>query len=173
MSGRVKIKIKDKKPKIDVFKVIESRFKNMNELRDLIDMDPRKGLVRIRDGAGFREVERGGCLHRNYLNLLEDELGAKLSIDLIERYIKAAFFNELAKGDIKVCKSHKHHDGEECFGGGWFIVMAELPTGQISNHYENRYWELFNIPELDTAWEWDGHTSNEAADRIESYLKSN
>lgn len=88
MSGRVKIKIKDKKPKIDVFKVIESRFKNMNELRDLIDIDPRKGLVRIRDGAGFRGVERGGCLHRNYLNLLEDELGAKLSIDLIERYIK-------------------------------------------------------------------------------------
>lgn len=33
MSGRVKIKSKDKdkKPKIDVFKVIESRFKNMNE----------------------------------------------------------------------------------------------------------------------------------------------
>ena len=39
-------------------------------------------------GAGFREVGRGGCLHRNYLNLLEEELGAKLSIDLIERYIK-------------------------------------------------------------------------------------
>lgn len=88
MSGRVKIKIKDKNPKIDIFKVIEGRFKNMNELRDLIDMDPRKGLVRIRDGTGFREVERGGCLHRNYLNLLEEELGAKLSIDLIERYIK-------------------------------------------------------------------------------------
>lgn len=30
----------------------------------------------------------------------------------------AAFFNELAKGDIKVCKSYKHYDGEECFGGG-------------------------------------------------------
>lgn len=83
----------------------------------------------------------------------------------------AAFFNELAKGDVKVCKSHKHYDGEECFGGGWFIVMAELPTGQISNHYENRYWGLFNIPELETAWKWDGHTPNEAADRIESYLK--
>nr|UVX51274.1 MAG: hypothetical protein [Bacteriophage sp.] len=88
MSGRVKIKIKDNKPKIDVFKVIESRFKNMNELRDLIDMDPRKGLVRIRDGVGFREVERGGCLHRNYLNMLEEELGAKLSIDLIDKYVK-------------------------------------------------------------------------------------
>lgn len=57
MSGRIKIKSKDKdkRPKIDVFKVIENRFKNMNELRDLIDMDPRKGLVRIRDGAGFRK----------------------------------------------------------------------------------------------------------------------
>lgn len=90
MSGRVKIKSKDKdkNPKIDVFKVIESRFKNMNELRDLIDTDPRKGLVRIRDGAGFREVERGGCLHQNYLNLLEEELGTKLSIDLMDKYIK-------------------------------------------------------------------------------------
>lgn len=88
--GRVKIKSKDKdkKPKVDVFKIIEDRFKNMNELRDLIDMNPRKGLVRIRDGAGFREVERGGCLHRNYLNLLEEELGAKLSIDMIDKYVK-------------------------------------------------------------------------------------
>lgn len=90
MSGRIKIKPKnkDKKPDIDVFKIIKNRFKNMNELRDLIDMDPRKGLVRIRDGAGFMEVERGGCLHQNYLNLLEEELGAKLSIDLMDKYIK-------------------------------------------------------------------------------------
>lgn len=90
MSGRIKIKSKDKdkRPKIDVFKVIENRFKNMNKLRDLIDMDPRKGLVRIRDGACFREVERGGYLHRNYLNLLEEELGAKLSIDMIDKYVK-------------------------------------------------------------------------------------
>lgn len=67
MSGRVKIKSKDKdkKPKIDVFKVIENRFKNMNELRDLIDIDPWKGMVRIRDGAGFREAVGGrGMLGR-------------------------------------------------------------------------------------------------------------
>lgn len=60
MSGRIKIKSKDKdkRPRIDVFKVIENRFKDMNEPRDPIDMDPRKGLAGIRDGAGFREVER-------------------------------------------------------------------------------------------------------------------
>lgn len=83
----------------------------------------------------------------------------------------AAFFNEPGEGDIKVRKSHERHDGEERLGGGWFIVMAEPPTGQISNHYGNRYRESFDIPGLDTAWEWDGHTPNEAADRIGSYLK--
>lgn len=87
MSGRIKIKSKDKdkRPKIDVFKVIENRFKNMNELRDLIDMDPRKGLVRIRDGPGFREVERGGCLHRNYLNLLEESVYHDLAVHILNQ----------------------------------------------------------------------------------------
>ena len=84
----------------------------------------------------------------------------------------AALFNELAsQGKVKVCKSHRHADGEECFGGGWFIVMAELPTGQISNHYEDKDWDLFKVPELETSWEWDGHSPNEAAERIEAYLK--
>lgn len=90
MGGRIKIKSKDKdkRPEIDVFKVIGNRSKNMNEPRDLIDMDPRKGPVRIRDGAGFREVERGGRPRRNHLDLLEEEPGAKLSIDLIDKYVK-------------------------------------------------------------------------------------
>jgi len=35
--------------------------------------------------------------------------------------------------------------GEYCFGGGWFLVVAVLPTGQISNHYELKHWDLLNI----------------------------
>lgn len=91
----------------------------------------------------------------------------------------AAFFNELAYKrnndncdvDYDVHKSKRHSDGEECFGGGWFIVMAELPTGQISNHYELKDWDLFNIPEKEKANVWDGHTPQEAADRLENFLK--
>lgn len=85
----------------------------------------------------------------------------------------AAFFNALAKeGSIKICKSRRHSDGEKCFGSDdWFVVMAILPTGQISNHYESKYWDLFNIPESEIAFEYDGHTPNDAADRIERYLK--
>lgn len=84
----------------------------------------------------------------------------------------AALFNTFAANEtVPVYKSYKHSDGEDCFGGKWFIVVANLPTGQISNHYENRYWDLFKVPELSRAPEYDGHTPAEAADRLESYLK--
>lgn len=53
-----------------------------------------------------------------------------------------------------VHKSLKHNDGELCFGGEWFIVMAETPYGQISNHYELKYWDYFKIPEKEVANEW-------------------
>ena len=81
----------------------------------------------------------------------------------------AAFFNLLPKGLVH--KSKRHHTGEECFGGGWFIVMANLPTGQVSNHYELKYWDLFKVPEKEYADEWDGHTPQEAADRLYKYLQ--
>ena len=80
----------------------------------------------------------------------------------------AAFYNLLPKETVH--KSKRHHYGEECFGGGWFIVMANLPTGQISNHYELKDWDLFQIPEKEVADEWDGHTPQEAADRLHEYL---
>lgn len=81
----------------------------------------------------------------------------------------AAFFNLLPKECVH--KSKRHHTGEECFGGGWFIVMANLPTGQISNHYELKDWDLFQIPEKEFADEWDGHTPQEAAERLDKYLQ--
>lgn len=79
----------------------------------------------------------------------------------------ALAFNELAKNkEYKVHKSKKHNTGEECFGGGWFIVIAYLPSGQISNHYELKDWHLFQCEEKELADEWDGHTSQEVVKRI-------
>lgn len=69
----------------------------------------------------------------------------------------------------RVVKSWKHSDGELCFGGGWFVVAAELPTGQVTNHYEAKHWALFNVPE-ETPPAYDGHTPAEAADRLRSAL---
>ena len=69
----------------------------------------------------------------------------------------------------EVHKSLCHFDGEECFGGGWFIVVAILPTGQISNHYPVRDWDLFKIPEHEVAkYPFDGHTSLDVVTRLQS-----
>ena len=58
-------------------------------------------------------------------------------------------------------KSHKHHDGEAPFGGGWFIVGINTPEGQYSYHYEDKDWDLFYCQELEKAPEWDGHTDKD------------
>lgn len=67
-------------------------------------------------------------------------------------------------------KSKRHHDGELCFGGGWFIVVIMLPNGQISNHYKEEFWDLFQIPEVEIPPTYDGHTPAEAASRLLLYV---
>lgn len=67
-------------------------------------------------------------------------------------------------------KSWKHSDGEPCFGGGWFIVVTTLPTGQISNHYEEQFWDLFQVPEVDLPPEFDGHTPHDVLRRLRDYV---
>lgn len=104
--------------------------------------------------------------------------------------LNAAFFNLLHRMDnpgmlcdriYKVHKSWKHNDGEECFGGGWFIVGALLPEEpendvgdrrQISFHYPAQDWDLFKIPELQrAAFKFDGHTTEDVVKRIEQFIK--
>ena len=80
--------------------------------------------------------------------------------------------SEFAKPLYDVHKSTKHFNGEECFGGGWFIVVAILPTGQITNHYKMKDWDLFEIPVTDKAkYEFDGHTGIDVIERLEALLK--
>ena len=66
----------------------------------------------------------------------------------------------------------KHCDGNPCFDGNWFIVTAMLPTGQVSNHYKLEDWNLFDVPEVDLAPVWDGHTPEDAANRIEDWIRA-
>ena len=84
----------------------------------------------------------------------------------------ASMFNELAKqGLYDVHKSKLHSDGTIPFSDeNWFIVQAELPTGQISNHYEMKDWDLFNIPEKEKANPYDGHTPQDVAKRLREFL---
>lgn len=85
----------------------------------------------------------------------------------------AALFNEWSTNNkCSVHKSWRHYDGELCFGGGWFIVVAVLPDGQISNHYEAKDWNLFQIPETERAlFEFDGHTAQDVIARLTTYAQ--
>ncbi len=71
-----------------------------------------------------------------------------------------------ALGLYDVHKSWRHSDGELCFGGDWFIVSAQTPEGQVTNHYQTDDWALFAVPDRETAAEWDGHTPQEALSRL-------
>ena len=71
----------------------------------------------------------------------------------------------LAAG-VPVVKSWHHSDGEKCFGGGWFVVSAELPAGQVTNHYSADHWGIFHVPEVALPPEYDGHTPSDVADRL-------
>lgn len=62
-------------------------------------------------------------------------------------------------------KSRQHADGT--MYDGMFIVGIETPDGQATYHYDiDPYWNLFRCAELERAPEWDGHTPNQAIERI-------
>jgi hypothetical protein len=44
--------------------------------------------------------------------------------------------------------------------------MATLPTGQISNHYENKDWDMFECEGRDKADKWDGHEAKDVVKRL-------
>lgn len=93
---------------------------------------------------------------------------------MAELYDYRMLYNALAANAMpgRAVKSWKHSDGEPCFGGGWFVVYLDLPTGQVSNHYRAEHWDLFKIPAVGVAPKWDGHTPEIAAERLREYLQA-
>lgn len=68
----------------------------------------------------------------------------------------------------EVFKSRLHSDNT--MFDGMFIVMGYLDGMQFSYHVENRYWNMFKIPEQEMADEWDGHTSNDVLKIISEWV---
>lgn len=68
-------------------------------------------------------------------------------------------------------KSMKHSDGT--MYDGMFIVGINTPEGQATYHYDlEPYWFLFDVKELPKAPEYDGHTPNDAINRIMSLIRT-
>lgn len=63
--------------------------------------------------------------------------------------------------------SKEHADGT--MYDGMFIAGIHLPCGDVTYHIEGEYWELFSdLPYLNRAPTFDGHTPNDVLDRITS-----
>lgn len=60
----------------------------------------------------------------------------------------------------------KLHDTGDMYDG-MFIVGLETPQGQATYHYDiDPYWDMFKVKELEKAPKWDGHTPQDAIERI-------
>lgn len=79
---------------------------------------------------------------------------------------RAVLFSIICNQNNKIAwKSPKHSDGT--MYEGMFIVGINTPFGQATYHYDiNPYWNYFDVPMLEKAPEWDGHTPKEAIDRL-------
>jgi len=188
---RTKVEVADSNTTNGYFVISDDADVKYGEYKDAIKFNS------IADAKWFAEVNLDGnwtVLDTSNLSSKQISDGYHTFQELYQfRFLyNALLFNEWGKGftdqeRIKVSesgfpitnkvkydvhKSWKHSDGEWCFGEPkkYFIVVAELPTGQISNHYKAEYWDMFDIPEKDLANKFDGHTAEDVMKMMESFL---
>lgn len=131
-------------------RITEEQLKVLENLEDV-----QKDIDKLKDS----EVEKISDGYHTFDELYE-----------FRKAYNSTLFNLWAELDrYEVHKSKLHHDGEKPFDGGWFIVAAKLPEGQISNHYEMKDWDLFQIPEEPKAkFPFDDHTEEDVIKRLKA-----
>lgn len=85
-------------------------------------------------------------------------------------YHRAVLFSIIVSAYPQLCwKSRKHSDGT--MFDNMFIVGINTPEGPATYHYYNDLWDLFKCKVIHKAPKWDGHTSQQAIQRIASLQK--
>lgn len=148
-------------------------FNNALENRYLNYEFEKRGLPRLDEMSldCHRALEAQGNVIRD---VLYEQPAVEINGDTSDGYHtfnelyhhRAVLFSVIVKAfPDKAWKSKKHHDGT--MYDGMFIVGIETPRGQATYHYDiDPYWDIFECPELERAPEWDGHTPEEAVNRI-------
>lgn len=79
---------------------------------------------------------------------------------------RAILFSAICNAMPDKAWKSKLHDTGDMFDG-MFIVGIETPDGQATYHYDiDPYWDMFKVKELEKAPKWDGHTPQDAIERI-------
>lgn len=81
----------------------------------------------------------------------------------------ALFIALITTTDLYSWRSFKHDDGSKY--DGWFIAGIDLPTGTISYHLPEKYWDRLTgyCEPLDKAPKWDGHTPADVVERLNKW----
>ena len=94
--------------------------------------------------------------HRMALNAFLFKMMYKLDLQVREDEANEAPY---------IMKSKLHNDGT--MFEGYFIVFVNTNVGQISYHYDLKYWDSFKIPAVERIpYEYDGHGSKEVIERL-------
>jgi len=146
--------------------------KKIEEVQELVNvLGDSKGSI----SDGFHSFNELYEFRKLYNALLFNEWAKQIDVKYHFVKNKHGLLKEevlYKKYKYDVHKSIRHNDGELCFGGGWFVVVAVLPSGQITNHYKMEDWDLFKIPQVVKAkYEFDGHTSQDVLVRMLDLIK--
>lgn len=108
-----------------------------------------------------------------YIKEAESGLGSDIKDDF--HTMSELYFNRLVLFSVIVnsnkeisWKSKKHDNGTKI--DGFFIVGIETPMGQYTYHYQDKYWDLFNVQELEYGKKYDFHTKEDIG-RLLSLVK--
>ena len=88
---------------------------------------------------------------------------------------RCVLFAALARSNPSLSWISKYHDDGMMYDG-WFIAGMHLPTGDISYHLPISMWKIlsgYGIEIRKFAPKWDGHTANDATDRLLKWLGGN
>lgn len=84
---------------------------------------------------------------------------------------RAVLFAMICNQNAHLAWKSKLHDTGDMFDS-MFIVGIETPLGQATYHYDiEPYWDMFRVQELERAPKWDGHSPDEAINRIAAMAK--
>ncbi len=142
--------------------------RKLREPKDSLLAYPDEELIRLRNMVGCRY---GQDLYEHLADLIEpqpidgDTSDGYHTFNELYHHRAVLFSVIVVQFADRVWKSKLHADGT--MFEGMFIVGIETPDGQATYHYDvEPYWNLFQCKEVDRAPEWDGHTPDQAIERI-------
>ena len=154
-------------PTNDERREVAARLRNYENLRESFRESP---ICAFLDALGVGYLDWDGVCNR-LADLIEPEPINGETSDGYHTFNelyhhRALLFSVVVRNYPELCwKSKKHHTGD--MYEGMFIVGINTPDGQASYHYDiDPYWDMFDCEELEFAPEWDGHTPDQAIERI-------